>query len=86
MKLRNRRILEYLLEEVEIGDVVNSQEAITILVNKKGSVRSGRSSYVYRNMAFIPNVRGMAHLLRVSGHFERVEDSQRKKTNWRRVS
>ena len=84
MKSRHSRIMQCLLEEVEIGASVNSSAAVSILVSKKGSIKSGRSSKVYRNMAFIPSAQGMAHLLRMSDNFEKCEGTK-KKSNWRRI-
>ena len=77
--------MQCLLEEVEIGASVNSSAAVSILVGKKGAVKSGRSSKVYRNMAFIPSAQGMAHLLRLSENFEKCEGGTRKSTSWRRI-
>jgi len=86
MKLRHRRMEKKLLQGIEVGQEITSEQAISILKTMVGPVRSGRSSYTHCTMAFIPSMQGMAYILRISPNFVKCETGRRKKNVWRRIS
>ena len=86
MKLRHRRMEKKLLEGTKVGQEVTSDQAISILKSMAGPIRSGRSSYVHCNMAFVPSIQGMAYILRISPNFAKCEVGRRKKNVWRRIA
>ena len=87
MKFRHHRMLKFLLEDVEIGQVIDTSIAIDILVGKKGQRSNGpRRATRYANMSFIPDKSAMAYVLNNSKENFICEGTFRKRKQWRRIA